>query len=158
MTGVRAWNVGELYDTVRTSTPYHNLHRKLFDLVIEMLAGRYADQYLRELKPRLSWDRMENTVQARRGARLLVYRSGGTIPDRGYYDLRIQQNNAKIGELDEEFVWERKVGDTFNLGTQSWKIVRIDSKNVEVIPWNGQINITPFWRSEKAGRDFHYSE
>ena len=158
MTGVRAWNVGELYDTMRTSSPYHNLPRKLFDLVIEMLAGRYADQYLRELKPRLSWDRLENTVQARRGARFLVYRSGGTIPDRGYYDLRIQQNNAKIGELDEEFVWERKVGDTFNLGTQSWKIVRIDSKNVEVIPWNGPINITPFWRAERAGRDFHYSE
>lgn len=158
MTGVRARNVDELYETVRTSSPYHDLPRKHFDLVVEMLAGRYADQYLRELKPRLSWDRLENTVEARRGARLLVYRSGGTIPDRGYYDLRIQQNAAKIGELDEEFVWERKVGDTFNLGTQSWKIVRIDSKNVEVIPWDGPINITPFWRAEKAGRDFHYSE
>lgn len=158
MTGIRAWNVDELYETVRTSSPYYDLPRKHFDLVIEMLAGRYADQYLRELKPRLSWDKLENTVRACRGARFLVYRSGGTIPDRGYYDLRIQQNAAKIGELDEEFVWERKIGDTFNLGTQSWKIVRIDSKNVEVIPWNGPITITPFWRAEKAGRDFHYSE
>ncbi|UCG00048.1 MAG: DEAD/DEAH box helicase [Spirochaetaceae bacterium] len=158
MTAVQTWQVDDLFGILRTSSPFHDLPRKHFDLVLEMLAGRYADQYLRELKARVSWDRLENTVRARRGALPLIYRSGGTIPDRGYYDLRLQHNAAKIGELDEEFVWERKVGDTFNLGTQNWKIVRIDSKNVEVIPWSGPINITPFWRAEKAGRDFHFTE
>jgi ATP-dependent Lhr-like helicase len=158
MTAVQTWQADELYETLRTSSAYHNLPRKQYDSVLEMLAGRYADQYLRELKARLSWDKLENTLRAQRGALPLIYRSGGTIPDRGYYDLRIRENAAKIGQLDEEFVWERKVGDTFNLGTQNWKIVHIDSKNVEVVPWNGPINITPFWRAEKAGRDFPYSE
>jgi len=158
MTAVQTWQADELYETLRASSPYHNLPRKHYDLVLEMLAGRYADQYLRELKARLSWDKLENTLRAQRGALPLIYRSGGTIPDRGYYDLRIQNNAAKIGELDEEFVWERKVGDTFNLGTQNWKIVRIDSKSVEVLPWNGPVNITPFWRAEKAGKDFPFSE
>ena len=158
MTAVRAWWADELYETLRAGSPYHNLSRKQYDLVLEMLAGRYADQYLRELKARLSWDKLDNTLRAKRGALPLIYRSGGTIPDRGYFDLRIQHGGAKVGELDEEFVWERKVGDTFNLGTQNWKIVRIDSKNVEVVPWNGPINITPFWRAEKAGRGFPYSE
>jgi len=158
MTAVQTWQADELYRFLRASSPYHNLPRKYYDLVLEMLAGRYADQYLRELKARLSWDKLENTLRAQRGALPLIYRSGGTIPDRGYYDLRIQHNAAKIGELDEEFVWERKVGDTFNLGTQNWKIVGIDSRNVEVVPWEGPINITPFWRAEKAGRGFPYSE
>jgi ATP-dependent Lhr-like helicase len=158
MTAVETWKVDELYEMLRTSRPYHDLPRKHYDLVLEMLAGRYADRSLRELKTRLSWDRLDGTLRAQRAALPLIYRSGGTIPDRGYYDLRIQQNAAKIGELDEEFVWERKVGDTFNLGTQNWKILRIDSKNVEVVPWNGPINITPFWRAEKAGRDFPFSE
>ena len=158
MTAVQTWQADELYEILRSSSPYHNLSRKHYNLVLEMLAGRYADQYLRELKPRLSWDKLDGTLRAVRGVLPLIYRSGGTIPDRGYYDLRVHQNAAKIGELDEEFVWERKVGDTFNLGTQNWKILRIDSKNVEVVPWNGPINITPFWRAEKAGRGFHYSE
>jgi ATP-dependent Lhr-like helicase len=158
MTAVRTWRADELYETLRASSPYHDLSRKHYDLVLEMLAGRYGDQYLRELKARLSWDKLDNTLRAKRVALPLIYRSGGTIPDRGYYDLRIQHSGAKVGELDEEFVWERKVGDTFNLGTQNWKIVRIDSKNVEVVPWNGPSNITPFWRAEKAGRDFPYSE
>jgi ATP-dependent Lhr-like helicase len=158
MTAIRTWRADELYEILRTSSPYHNLPRRYYNLVLEMLAGRYAGQYLRELKPRLSWDKLDGTLRATRGALPLIYRSGGTIPDRGYYDLRVHQNAAKIGELDEEFVWERKVGDTFNLGTQNWKILRIDSKNVEVVPWNGPINITPFWRAEKAGRGFQYSE
>lgn len=158
MTGVESWEANRLYDALRTSAPYHDLPRRQFDLVVEMLAGRYAETFVRELRPRLSWDRLDNSIKGRRSALPLIYRSGGTIPDRGYYDLRIRHTAAKIGELDEEFVWERKVGDTFNLGTQNWKIVGIDSKNVEVVPWDGPINLTPFWRAEKAGRDFHYSE
>jgi len=158
MTAIRTWQADELYETLRASSPYHDLSRTNYDLVLEMLAGRYGEQYLRELKARLSWDKLDNTLRAKRGVLPLIYRSGGTIPDRGYYDLRIQHSGAKVGELDEEFVWERKVGDTFNLGTQNWKIVRIDSKNVGVVPWNGPINITPFWRAERAGRDFPYSE
>ena len=99
-----------------------------------MLAGRYADSRVRELDPRVSVDRIDNTVEARRGAARLVYLSGGTIPDRGYFHLRHQESMAKLGELDEEFVWERSLGDTFSLGAQSWRINRITHNDVLVTP------------------------
>ena len=88
----------------------------------------------------------------------LIYLSGGTIPDRGYYDLRIEESRAKIGELDEEFVWERSVGDTFTLGTQVWRIQKITHNDVEVIPAEAKPGIFPFWRAEDLNRDFHFSE
>ena len=78
-----------------------------FDAVLDMLNGRYADTRMRQLKGRVSVDRIDNTVQAHCEVRYLLYSSGGTIPERGYFDLRLQDNHAKIGELDEEFVWER---------------------------------------------------
>ena len=87
-----------------------------------------------------------------------VYRSGGTIPDRGYFDLRTADSRAKIGELDEEFVWERRVGDTFMLGTQGWRIRRIDARSVEVTPWDGTVSTTVFWKAERGARDFRFCE
>ena len=116
MIGVEQWDIDELFAFIRTSYPYRHLSRRQFDLVLEMLAGRYADTRLRELKPRISLDKIDNTVHGKEGVLRLIYLSGGTIPDRGYYDLRIEETSAKIGELDEEFVWERSVGDTFTPG------------------------------------------
>jgi ATP-dependent Lhr-like helicase len=103
-------------------------------------------------------DKLNNTVKAREGVAALIYREGGTIPDRGYYDLRLADTKAKIGELDEEFVWERSLGDTFLLGTQAWRIVRVTHNDVEVVPAESTINIIPFWRAEEQYRDFFYAE
>ena len=158
MTGIERWDIDELFAFIRTCYPYRQLPRRQFDLVLEMLAGRYADTRLRELKPRISLDRIDNTVHGKEGVLRLIYLSGGTIPDRGYYDLRIAETQAKIGELDEEFVWERRVGDTFTLGTQVWRIRKVTHNDVEVVPVDAKPGIFPFWRAEEMNRDFHFSE
>ncbi len=158
MTAAETWNIDDLYDFMKTCHPYQNLSRNQYGLVLEMLAGRYADSRLKELSQRVSIDRLDNTVAARAGAAYLIYTSGGTIPDRGYYDMRVQGAGSKIGELDEEFVWERKIGDTFTLGTQAWRIQNITHNDVEVVPLQGAAGMLPFWKAEERDRDFHYSE
>ncbi|HUJ68784.1 MAG TPA: hypothetical protein VLW86_04640, partial [Syntrophorhabdales bacterium] len=107
---------------------------------------------------RVSLDLIDNTVHGREGVQRLIFSSGGTIPDRGYYDLRIEESHAKIGELDEEFVWERSVGDTFTLGPHVWQIRRITHNDVEVIPTEAKPGIIPFWKAEDMSRSFHFSE
>ena len=158
MTAAEPWNIDELYGFIRASYPYRDLPRRHFDLVLEMMAGRYADTRLRELKARVSLDRMDNTIQAHSEVRYLIYTSGGTIPDRGYFDLRLKEKHTKIGELDEEFVWERSIGETFTLGTQLWRIENITHNDVEVTPVRSAPSIVPFWRAEEQDRDFHLSE
>lgn len=158
MTSMETWDLDELYDFIRTCASYHDLSRRQFDLVIEMLAGRYADARIRELRPRLSVDRIANSVSGKPGALRLIYFSGGTIPDRGYYNLRLMDTKAKIGELDEEFVWERRLGDTFTLGARTWRINRITHNDVEVLPTDAPPSIIPFWRAEQRSRGFHLSE
>jgi ATP-dependent Lhr-like helicase len=157
MTGVETWNIDALYAFIRTAGPFRELSRRLYDLVLEMLAGKYAGTRIRELAPRVSVDRIDGTVQAMPGALSLVYSSGGAIPDRGMYTLKMAGSGAKIGELDEEFVWERRVGDTFPFGAQYWRINRIDHQNVEVSPYRGTGGIIPFWRAESRNREFSHS-
>lgn len=157
MTGVETWNLDDLYARLKTSYPYRSLSRRHFDLVIEMLAGRYAGSRLRELKPRLAVDRIENTAAARKGSLQAVYFSGGTIPDRGYFHLRHNESGSRIGELDEEFVWEAKIGQVFTLGTQNWKIDRITHNDVFVTPARSSAAVPPFWRAEENLRDSHFS-
>jgi ATP-dependent Lhr-like helicase len=158
MVGVETGDIDELYARLRASTPYRSLSRQQFDLVLNMLAGRYAGSRLRELKPRIAIDRMNNTAAARKGALQDLYFSGGTIPDRGYFHLRHQQNGARIGELDEEFVWEAKIGQAFTLGTQNWKIERITHNDVLVLPAHPGAAAPPFWKAEENLREFHLSE
>jgi ATP-dependent Lhr-like helicase len=158
MTGLEKWDIDELFAFIRTSYPYRDLSRSQFDLVLSMLAGRYADTRLRELKPRISLDKIDNTVHGKEGMQRLIYLSGGTIPERGYFDLRIEESHAKIGELDEEFVWERSIGDTFTLGAQVWRIKKITLNDVEVVPTDAKPGIFPFWKAEDMNRDFHFSE
>ncbi len=158
MTALEQWDIDELFSYIKTSYPYRHLSRRQFDLVLEMLAGRYAETRLRELKPRLSLDKLDNTVHGREGVLRLLYLAGGTIPDRGYYDLRVADSKAKIGELDEEFVWERKLGDTFTLGAQVWRIQKVTHNDVEVQPAEAKPGIFPFWKAEDLHRDFHFSE
>jgi ATP-dependent helicase Lhr and Lhr-like helicase len=152
ITALDPWKADDLFAFVRRSWPYRELSRKEFDLTLEMLAGRYAGTRIRELAARIFIDREDGSIRSREGTLPLLYSSGGTIPDRGYFTLRA--GGARLGELDEEFVWERKLGETFSLGTQSWKIASIDAQYVDVVPWNRDINIIPFWRGDALYRPF----
>jgi ATP-dependent helicase Lhr and Lhr-like helicase len=158
MVGVETWDLDRLFDQVRTSYPYRLLAREQFDLLIRMLEGRYANTRIYELKPAVSVDRLDNTVTGKKEALQAVYLSGGTIPDRGYFHLRHLQSNARIGDLDEEFVWEASVGQVFTLGTQNWRIERITHNDVFVSPSNSTATAPPFWKAEENLRDFHFSE
>ncbi len=152
MAAAETWSLDRLYAFVRATDPYRDLPRRAFDLVLEMLAGRYADARVRELEPRVTIDRLAGTVRARPGAARLLYASGGTIPDRGSFHLRLADSLAKLGELDEEFVWERALGDTFTLGAQSWRIQAITHNDVLVHPAAARgAGMAPFWKAE--GRD-----
>jgi ATP-dependent Lhr-like helicase len=158
MTGTETWDIDALYDRVRTSWPYRRLSRRLFDLVLDMLDGRYAQTRIRELKPRVSIDRIDNSVAARPGALLSLFVSGGTIPDRGYYHLRHEETGALIGDLDEEFVWEASYGQTFTFGTQNWTIRKITHNEVFVLPARGRESEAPFWKGEVFNRNAHLSD
>ncbi|MGA1844095.1 MAG: DEAD/DEAH box helicase [bacterium] len=158
MAGTEQWDRDALFHHMRASYPFHHLARTQYDCVLEMLSGRYADSRIRELRPRISIDAIDNTIQGKQGALRLLYVAGGTIPDRGYYTMRLSENKAKIGELDEEFVWERRVGDTFTLGTQAWRIEGIDHQHVDVVPLTKPHGMAPFWRGESLLRGFHLSE
>ncbi|MCP4147474.1 MAG: DEAD/DEAH box helicase, partial [bacterium] len=158
MTLLETMDIDELYTEIRSSSPYHNLSRKEFDLVLEMLAGRYADARIRELKPRILLDRIKNTAKTRDNASLLLFLSGGVIPDRGYFNMRDVNTKAKIGELDEEFVWERSLGDAFPLGNQVWRIQRITHNDVEVARVKKTNSLIPFWRAEEMNRSYFLSE
>jgi ATP-dependent Lhr-like helicase len=158
MVGVETWDRDALFANLKATYSYRHLSREQFDLVLNMLAGRYAESRIRELKPLVSIDHLDHTVSARRGALQTLYLSGGVIPDRGYFHLRHQETHARIGELDEEFVWEASVGDTFSLGAQNWQIHRITHNDVFVFPGNPKTAAAPFWKAEENGRDFHFSE
>ncbi|MBI9097705.1 MAG: DEAD/DEAH box helicase [Spirochaetaceae bacterium] len=153
----KEWDLDELFLFITSVYHWRTLPRKHFDLVMEMLNGRYSDTRIGELKPRLNIDKVENRAKAREGAQRVIYMSGGTIPDRGYYELRIHGDGAKIGELDEEFVWERSHGDFFTLGTQTWRIDNINDRSVEVSPADTGGAMSPFWKADPNGRDFFYS-
>ncbi|MDP3179941.1 MAG: DEAD/DEAH box helicase, partial [Spirochaetaceae bacterium] len=141
-----------LYDIVRSFPPFVALPRGLFDSTLEMLAGRYAGTRVRELEPRIALDRATGMVEARDGTRTLLYSSGGTIPDRGLFSLRAKGSRTRIGELDEEFVFERKVGEAFTLGAQTWRITSIGDEAVEVVPAGPDPDIVPFWKGDALFR------
>lgn len=152
MTVRRTLSVDEVLSVLRRSWPYRRLERGTLERVLEMLAGRYAATRIRELRARLSWDRVSDTVTARPGTDRLLYLGGGTIADRGYFTLRHAETRARIGELDEEFVWERSVGDTFTLGAQSWQIRRVTHDDVLVLPARSGASLAPFWRADALDR------
>ena len=151
------WNADDIYQLAKRSTPYQHLPREQFDLVMELLAGRYAGSRVRELQSRIIYNRIEGTVAAKKNAVFALYNSGGSIPDRGYYQIRHADTGANIGELDEEFVWEARVGDTFALGTQHWQVKQINHNDVLVKPAVTG-NAPPFWRAERNNRSHHYAQ
>jgi len=147
----------EMFRLIQGAYPYKDLERKHLDLVLQMMAGEYKDSRIAQLKPKIDWNREEDTLTLRHGVITQLYLSGGTIPDRGYYKLRNQQNQV-IGELDEEFVWERRQGDTFYFGNQNWKIEKIDHQSVFARSLKGRSSMTPFWRAEKPSWDPLYCQ
>jgi ATP-dependent Lhr-like helicase len=158
MVAVEPWQLDDLHAFLRTTWPYRDLSRKHFELVVEMLAGRYEETRIRELQPVVRVDRIDGTISGQPGALKALYLSGGTIADRGYYSLRLKDSRAKIGELDEEFVWERSVGDAFTMGSQAWMIQEITHNDVLVTPAPRRAAFAPFWRSDERSRSAHFSQ
>ena len=150
------WNAGELYDLARRSYPYHRLTRSAFDEVLSMLSGKYPSDIASELEARVTWDRVTDRVTGDRAARMTAVISGGTIPDRGLYTVNLP-DRTRLGELDEEFVHESRVGDVFQLGSTTWRIAAIEHDRVIVNPAPGMAARMPFWHGEYGARSLELS-
>jgi ATP-dependent Lhr-like helicase len=150
------WTATELFDFVRTAYPYHTLSRAGFDETLAMLAGKYPSDVASELDARLSWDRATDTLTPARASRMVATISGGTIPDRGLYTVNLA-DKTRLGELDEEFVHESRVGDAFQLGSSTWRIRAIEHDRVLVVPAPGAPARMPFWHGEFMARSSHLS-
>ena len=150
------WTSAALFDLVRGAYPYHGLTRAAFDEVLSMLSGKYPSDVAAELDARLSWDRVTDTLAAQRGARLVAVISGGTIPDRGLYTVNLP-DRTRLGELDEEFVHETRIGDVFQLGSSTWRVSAIEHDRVIVTPAPGAPARMPFWHGEYSARSAHLS-
>jgi ATP-dependent Lhr-like helicase len=145
-------HIDELYGLLRTFYVFRNLDRRAYDSVIRMLAGQGNRGRIRELRVRIYLDKAGGILGAAPGTRLLLYSAGGVIPSRGLYSLRLAQGNLKIGELDEEFVWERRLGDSFRFGNRSWRITAIGHEAVEAVPLDRGTDFIPFWRADPVFR------
>ncbi|AXC09632.1 putative ATP-dependent helicase lhr [Acidisarcina polymorpha] len=151
--------VEELFDIVRGAAPFAGLSRMAFEGVLDLLAGRYPSDEFAELRPRVTWDRVRNVVTPRQGTKLLAIVNGGTIPDRGLYGVFLSGSETKpirVGELDEEMVFESRTGDTFILGASTWRIDEITHDRVLVSPAPGQPGKMPFWHGDSAGRPLEF--
>ncbi len=148
--------VDALFDLVRRAAPFAELPRASFEGVLDMLSGRYPSDEFAELRPRLTWDRNEGTLKAREGAKRIAIINGGTIPDRGLYGVYLSSAEAsgsrRVGELDEEMVFEARPGEVFLLGASSWRIDEITHDRVLVSPAPGQPGKMPFWHGDRPGR------
>ncbi len=149
------WSVDALFDTVRGAAPFAELSRSVYDGVLDMLSGRYPSDDFADLRPRLTWDRLKSRLTAREGAKRVAVINGGTIPDRGLYGVFLvgeRGPHARVGELDEEMVFESRVGETFLLGASTWRIEEITHDRVLVSPAPGEPGKMPFWKADAPGR------
>ncbi|MGH3460500.1 MAG: ATP-dependent helicase [Kribbellaceae bacterium] len=144
----------DLFSLVRRAAPFSTLPRSAYDAVLDMLSGRYPSDEFAELRPRIVFDRVSGEISGRPGAQRLAVTSGGTIPDRGLFGVFLvgESSNHRVGELDEEMVYESRVGDVFTLGTSSWRIEDITHDRVLVSPAPGQPGRLPFWKGDAVGR------
>ncbi len=156
MCAVDGWDVDELLALVRRAAPFAALPQSAFDGVLDMLAGRYPSDDFAELRPRVVWDRVTGALTGRPGAQRLAVTSGGTIPDRGLFGVFLVGGQAvpRVGELDEEMVYESRVGDVFALGASSWRIEDITHDRVLVSPAPGVPGRLPFWHGDSLGRPY----
>lgn len=148
-----------LYELVRRAAPFGNLSRSSFDGILDLLSGRYPSDEFAELRPRLTWDRIRNVVTAREGAGRLAILNAGTIPDRGLYGVFLAHSEGKpvrVGELDEEMVFESHPNETFILGASTWRIEDITHDRVLVVPAPGEPGKMPFWKGDGPGRPLEF--
>ena len=153
---VDEWTSADLFEVVRKAYPYATLTRPAFDEVLGMLSGKYPSELAAELAQRVTWDRTTDRLTGSRASRMTAVISGGTIPDRGLYTVNLP-DRTRLGELDEEFVHESRVGDVFQLGSSTWRISAIEHDRVIVAPAPGAPARMPFWHGEYMARSFHLS-
>src|SRR5204862_1882612 len=144
MASVEDLTVDGLYELVTRTHTYAELPRQQLENVLDMLDGRYPSEEFGELRARIVWDRVNGTIRARKGARALAITNAGTIPDRGLYSVNLP-DGRRVGELDEEMVYEARPGQTFLLGATSWRIEEITPDRVIVTPAPGVPSAVPFW-------------
>ena len=159
MTAMDEWTVDDLLAMVRRAAPFGGLTRPVLEAVLDMLAGRYPSEEFAGLRPRLVWDRATGTLRGRPGGQRIAVTNGGTIPDRGLFGVFLAgaadksgRHSRRVGELDEEMVYESRVGDVFVLGASSWRIEDITADQVIVSPAPGQPGKLPFWHGDTPGR------
>jgi len=155
MVSVERWIVDELYAVIRRAAPFEDISMNIFESVLDMLSGRYPSTDFADLRPRLIWDRVSNTLRAREGAKQIAVSNAGTIPDRGLFGVFIagaDGGSSRVGELDEEMVFESRVGERFMLGATTWRIDDITPQRVIVSPAPGEPGKMPFWKGDAAGR------
>jgi ATP-dependent helicase Lhr and Lhr-like helicase len=151
MAALDEWEIDEVERLVTASEPFHDLSREQLENVLDMLDGRYPSDRFAELRPRIVWDRAKGTMHGRKGARSLVVTNAGTIPDRGLYGVHLP-DGRRVGELDEEMVYEARPGQTFLLGATTWRIEDITRDRVIVTPAPGVPGAVPFWKGDGIGR------
>ena len=156
MVALEPWTVDDLAATVRRAAPFTALPDDALLAVLDMLAGRYPSEEFGELRPRITWDRVTGELRGRPGAQRLAVTSGGTIPDRGLFTVMTpgdgEAPGSRVGELDEEMVYESRVGDTILLGTSSWRVTDITHDRVIVVLAPGEPARMPFWKGDAPGR------
>ncbi len=152
MCALDEWNVEDLSRVVKRAYPYSDLGPRAFESVLDMLSGRYPSDEFAELRPRLVWDRVAGKVRGRAGAQRLAVTNPGTIPDRGLYSVNLLEDGRRVGELDEEMVYETRVGETFVLGASTWRIAEITPSQVLVTPAPGEPGKIAFWKADTPSR------
>jgi ATP-dependent helicase Lhr and Lhr-like helicase len=160
MVAMDPWDATQLFNVIRSAAPYAAITRPIFESLLDLLSGRYPSDEFTELRPRLTWDRVGNQLTSRQGSRRVAVINGGTIPDRGLYGVFLAgaTKGARVGELDEEMVFESRTGDTIILGASTWRIENISHDRVLVSPAPGEPGKMPFWHGDTAGRPAEFGE
>jgi ATP-dependent Lhr-like helicase len=160
MAAMDTWDVGEMFAAVSRAAPYAELTRSAFEGVLDMLSGRYPSDEFADLRPRITWDRVSGAITAREGAKSVAIINGGSIPDRGLYGVFLAGSNrpSRVGELDEEMVFESHLGETMILGASTWRIEEITHDRVLVSPAPGEPGKMPFWHGDAAGRPSEFGK
>jgi ATP-dependent Lhr-like helicase len=152
MTALDEWDLAQLRAVISRAYPFAELGDRAFEATLDMLDGRYPSEEFAELRPRIVWDRATDVVRGRAGAHRLAVTSGGTIPDRGLFSVNMFGDGNRVGELDEEMVYELRVGEVFLLGATSWKVVEITQSQVRVTPAPGEPGKITFWHGDALAR------
>ncbi|HEX3605846.1 MAG TPA: DEAD/DEAH box helicase, partial [Candidatus Dormibacteraeota bacterium] len=152
MCALDEWTVADLAALVRRAHPFVDLGDRALESTLEMLSGAYPADEFAELRARVVWDRVRGTVRGRSGAQRLAVTNAGTIPDRGLYPVTLFEDGRRVGELDEEMVYEIRAGETFVLGATTWRVADITPTQVQVTPAPGEPGRTAFWHGDALGR------